>query len=141
MEWRHNNDMATPEQLKKYGKKFSKDYQPVRRRTTTVKLSDILRQELDKPKRVRITGKDIETGKKVTIEIETPSREALMSVLLRKALSGDARMLEMIFDRLDGKLPTPIAMSGGLELSPKSRQELNSLEDLGIDEAEFNEID
>ena len=54
--------------------------------------------------------------------------------------SGDMRAMEIILDRSDGKLPTPIATSGGLELSPKSRQELNSLEDLGIDEAEFNEI-
>jgi len=129
------------EHLMKVGKKFSKDYQPDRSLTPTIKIADIIKRELDQPKKVKVTGEDPLTGKPVTVIITTPNREVLASVLIRKAASGDMRAMEIILDRSDGKLPTPIAMSGGLELSPKSRQELNSLEDLGIDEAEFNEID
>ena len=123
----------------KIGKKFSKDYQPERRRTPTIKLADILRKELDKPHKIKITGEDPITGKKVTVVINTPNKDILISVLLRKAAQGDMRAMDIVFDRHDGKLPTPIAMSGALELSAKSRQELSQLEDLEIEDAEFSD--
>jgi hypothetical protein len=127
------------EELIKVSKKFSSEYQPKRRRTAAVKLSDILQMELEKPKEIRVYGIDPVTHKEASLIIKIPTKEILIQVLTNKAAKGDMRAMEIILDRHDGKVPMPLQMSGQLELSAKSRQELSRIEDLDIEDAEFTE--
>lgn len=76
-------------------------------------LTRLLRQKLEDEKdKIRVTGvrvdqdekgKWINTGEKVTIEINIPTREVIITALLYKAGKGDLKAAEIIFDRMEGK--------------------------------------
>jgi hypothetical protein len=46
---------------------------------------------------------------------ETGADKALMRVMLRKALEGDPRFMQMVLDRVDGKVAQKLELSGDLD--------------------------
>lgn len=127
------------EHLIKVGKKFSKDYQPTVRKVSAKPLTDLLVRELQQPRRIKVVAFDPKTKKKIFVILEATNKDVIIKALLDKAQGGDSKAIEIVLDRTEGKVPMPLQMSGQLELSAKSRQELSRLEDLDIDDAEFTE--
>ena len=127
------------EHLQRVGKKFSPEYQPKNRRVSTKPLTDLLLHELNAKKEIRITALDPLTRKPITVIIPATNKEVITKALLVKAAKGDTKAIEIVYDRTEGKVPMPLQMSGQLELSAKSRQELSRIEDLDIEDAEFTE--
>jgi len=131
--------MKRGENLRAVEKKFSAEYQPENRRTSTKPLTDLLLHELNEEKEIRINALDPLTRKPVTVIIPATNKVIITKALLLKAAKGDTKAIEIIYDRTEGKVPMPLQMSGQLELSAKSRQELSRIEDLDIEDAEFDE--
>jgi len=131
--------MKRGENLRAVEKKFSAEYQPENRRTSTKPLTDLLLHELNEEKEIRISALDPLTRKPVTVIIPATNKVIITKALLLKAAKGDTKAIEIVYERTEGKVPMPLQMSGQLELSAKSRQELSRIEDLDIEDAEFDE--
>lgn len=87
-----------------YGTRFSSTHQPPRYRQGTKWLTDMLINDLHSDKVVKISGRDIITGKETVIEVNAPTKDVLVNTLLRLAAGGNMKALEMIFDRIEGRV-------------------------------------
>ena len=94
------------------GNKFSSENQPTNRRKSTKFLTDLLTKELHGKEEITIKGVDVETGKPATIRITMPTKRNIVQALLKKACSGDVPAIKEIFDRLEGKAPQALELSG-----------------------------
>lgn len=89
--------------IKNKGKKFSSEYQPQNRRTSTKFLTDILIKNLEGNKEVIMEGFDCITNEKRKFRVAFPTQEIIMMALARKAAAGDIVAIREILDRVEGK--------------------------------------
>jgi len=87
-----------------------------------VNLTNVLKKEVAKA--LRSKGKDVEVdGVKVTVA------EGLVKKMIGKALNGDMRAMQMIFDRNDGKVPDIIQQEVKLDGAVFCDEEGNKIEE------------
>ncbi|MFA5234207.1 MAG: hypothetical protein WC390_07390 [Sulfurimonas sp.] len=74
----------------------------------------------EKVEQSEITGKWNKTGEQVTIEVLMPTKEMIITALLKKAAKQDLKAIDMIFDRVEGKpkQQTEITGKDGKDLIP-----------------------
>lgn len=100
-------------------KSFSAEYQPPIYRQKTTILTDLLIEELGKSQTVVVYGKDIVTGKITPVLVEQPTKEVIIRKLASEAAKGNMKAIEIVLDRVDGKVPIPIVP----ELPPEDMPE------------------
>lgn len=92
--------------LHKYGKKFSSEYQPENyRKPDPFKfLTNMLVGELNSEREITVEGIDPKTGKLTQVRVAQPTKEVIVNTLLRLGAKGSVKAIEMIFDRVEGKV-------------------------------------
>jgi hypothetical protein len=111
------------------GKKFSKEYQPERRRVSTKFMTDLLVKELKGERNIEIKGIDPETGLEKTVRVPMPTKQTIIQALLRAAASGNTKAIEIVLDRTEGKVPQPLTGQDGEPLIPKTDVDYSKLSD------------
>ena len=102
-----------PESLKQFTFDKRPDFINKKGRTKG-QLSRLLVERLDGSREVVLKGCELldeagkPTGKKVDVLIKIATKEQIVNVMLNKAANGSERMIELIFDRVEGKAPQTI---------------------------------
>lgn len=89
--------------IKNLGKKFSAEYQPENRRTSTKFLTDLIIKNLDGEREIIMEGIDCISGEKRKFKVIAPTKDIVVMALTRKAASGDIVAIREILDRVEGK--------------------------------------
>lgn len=100
------------DKIQEQGVKFSKEYQPVNRRTSTKFLTALLTKNLNKKKDIEIEGIDTTTGEKTRIKVTMPTKEAIIHALLKQAENGNINAIREVLDRVEGKAMQPMELTG-----------------------------
>jgi len=109
----------TKEELIEIGKQtqFSGDRQPENRKQPD-SITAIIKQELagpgwatfDEAELLDENGKP--TGKKVAVRIKITTMDAIAKKILQRAMKSSDRLMEQIWERIDGKVPQDFNMGG-----------------------------
>lgn len=131
----------TGDELAVIGKdtRFSSDYQPENPGRPSGKLTAMLREELESDGYSVIEGEVVDengrvTGQLARVRVKMTTYQAVAKRLLSNAAKGREKSIEMVFDRIEGKVPQRNELTGAdgsdlnfsLNLENLSTEELRS---------------
>lgn len=87
---------------------FSSENQPPIYRNKVTMLTDLLIDQLKRPMRIVVDAQDAVSKKWIKAVIDQPTKEVIVGALLRAAADGNVKAIDMVFDRIEGKIPLPI---------------------------------